>query len=590
MPTPLKFGPEFLVNTSTANRQYGPATATLPDGRFVITWTDESSDIWGNEVRAQIYNADGSKAGAEFLVNTTTDRDQDTTAITTLASGGFVIGWTNRIDIDGEFYGMSIRAQMFNADGTRAGTELVVNTAAAYWYDDVSLAALADGGFAASWTYAGEDGGDAMGTAIHAQRFASDGRKTGAEFLVNTTVEDFQGRSKIAGLDDGRFVVTWSDRSETGESVFDADIRMQVFNADGTKAGTEVLVNTTVVYEQTRSTITVLTDGRILIAWEDNQQTGGASPSNTLRAQVFNADGTRFGTELLLKINTDGWNYNPAITAVADGLFAITWRDGDIRAQVFDTNGTAMGQQIIVNTTTNLGQFNPDIDTMADGRLIVTWTDESQTGGDQDAWAVRGQILDPRDAPTNLNGTDLADRLVGTAWADRLGGGAGNDTLIGEAGNDRIRGDAGNDSLAGGAGNDTLFGGAGNDRLKGDAGDDRLVGEAGNDKITGGLGRDVMTGGLGADDFIFASAAEIGSGATRDIITDFQTGLDDIDLRALQTDGRFIGNAAFTSTAGEVRYSVTTGLVVGDLNGDGVADWTLNIANKAALTAADFLF
>ena len=589
MPTPLKFGPEFLVNTVTKGSQYGPATATLPDGRFVVAWSDQSSDIWGNDVRAQIFNADGSKAGSEFLVNTTADRDQDTTAITTLASGGFVIGWTNRIDIDGEFFGASIRAQMYNADGTRAGTELVVNTAAAYWFDHVSLAALADGGFSASWTYAGEEGGDAIRTAIHAQRFASDGRKTGAEFLVNTTVDDFQARSDIVGLDDGRFVVTWSDRSETGDSDFDADIRMQVFNADGTKVGTEVLVNTTVMYEQTRSTITVLTDGRFVVAWEDNARTGGFNPTNALRAQVFNADGTRFGTELLLKITTDIWSYTPAITAVADGLFAIAWRDGDIRAQVFDTNGTAMGQEIIVNTTTYHGQ-SPDIDTLADGRLIVTWEDQSQTGGDQNSWAVRGQILDPRGAPTNLNGTDLADRLVGTAFDDRMTGGLGPDTLDGADGADRIRGGDGQDSLLGGTGDDTLMGDDGNDRIRGGDGDDRLVGGVGNDKLTGGLGRDIQTGGAGADDFIFATAAEIGHGATRDIITDFETAFDDIDLRALKTDGTFIGAAAFSGHAGEVRYVQSTGIVSGDLNGDGVADWSLNITNKAALTAADFLF
>jgi hypothetical protein len=70
-----KAGGEFLVNTTTTGDQYGSAVTALGDGRFVVTWTDDSAtggDTSGGAVRGQIFNADGGKAGGEFLVNTTT--------------------------------------------------------------------------------------------------------------------------------------------------------------------------------------------------------------------------------------------------------------------------------------------------------------------------------------------------------------------------------------------------------------------------------------------------------------------------------------------------------------------------------------
>ena len=277
-------------------------------------------------------------------------------------------------------------------------------------------------------------------------------------------------------------------------------------------------------------------------------------------------------------------------TPLNDGRFVRAWENDGIHAQVFNADGSASGAAVEVATTLPFWAANPTIDMLADGRLIVSWVDRKSTGDDPEDYAIRAQILDPRDAAVSLHGTNLADHYIGTRWADRLSGGAGNDTLIGATGNDGLKGEDGNDSLLGGDGNDTIFGGNGNDDMQGDAGADRLVGGAGNDKIAGGLGRDVMTGGLGADTFIFASAADIGNGTTRDIISDFQSGVDDIDLRALKTDGTFIGNAAFSGTAGEVRYLQTTGILSGDLNGDGVADWSLNITNKAALVAHDLLF
>ncbi|SEK01726.1 Ca2+-binding protein, RTX toxin-related [Sphingobium sp. AP50] len=75
---------------------------------------------------------------------------------------------------------------------------------------------------------------------------------------------------------------------------------------------------------------------------------------------------------------------------------------------------------------------------------------------------------------------------------------------------------------------DLLFGGAGDDQMIGDDGDDDLRGDAGNDWIDGGRGDDILSGGAGADVFYY-SLRPFG----QDVITDFEVGVDKIDLSAL---------------------------------------------------------
>ena len=105
--------------------------------------------------------------------------------------------------------------------------------------------------------------------------------------------------------------------------------------------------------------------------------------------------------------------------------------------------------------------------------------------------------------------------------------------------------------MAGGGGNDDLKGGGGADRLKGGAGFDTLNGGNGDDLLVGGEGDDGMTGGDGADLFRFG----LGDGAGRDVIADFETGLDAIELVGLTADyarARFGAVLTLVETGGEI--------------------------------------
>ena len=129
---------------------------------------------------------------------------------------------------------------------------------------------------------------------------------------------------------------------------------------------------------------------------------------------------------------------------------------------------------------------------------------------------------------------------------------------------------------------------------------------AGNDLLTGGLGHDLLTGGAGNDVFDFNSVDESPVGAgLRDIITDFQSGQDKIDLSSIDTNPtkrgdqgfRFIGTQSFDGKTSELRYQTfdqpgtanDITVISGDINGDKVADFEIELTGIVKLISGDFL-
>ncbi|TCQ29005.1 calcium-binding protein [Rhizobium sp. PP-CC-3G-465] len=204
----------------------------------------------------------------------------------------------------------------------------------------------------------------------------------------------------------------------------------------------------------------------------------------------------------------------------------------------------------------------------------------------QDAYASqRGKGVDiDLDKGTATIDSDQIEVLVnienasGTNSADDITGSADRNVLKGFGGADNLYGLEGNDGLYGGAGNDVLYGGSGADDL------------------TGGIGRDYLNGGTGADIFYFDTLIDSRVGSGRDVIADFTASEGDlIDLSGIDANTRsggnqtfdYIGNDGFSRHAGELRFS--NGILSGDVNGDGRADFEVSVSGVTKMYADDFI-
>ncbi|MGD9809708.1 MAG: calcium-binding protein [Sphingobium sp.] len=201
------------------------------------------------------------------------------------------------------------------------------------------------------------------------------------------------------------------------------------------------------------------------------------------------------------------------------------------------------------------------------------------------------------DDPTTT-GTELDDILRGSYADETFMGYAGNDIIYAGSGKDNVRAGDGDDQVFGGAGNDRIDGGKGNDSLIGGDGDDYILGGDGNDVLQGGLGRDGLVGGKGADIFVFADIAD-STKASADFIKDFSSAQGDkidvsgIDAIAGGSDDAFTLVSSFSGTAGElvIAYNarVHSSYVMGDVDGDGKADFQINVQNAHLTGVGDLV-
>jgi len=291
--------------------------------------------------------AGATKIGSEFQVNTYITGYQSEPSVTSLSNGQFVVTWKSSDGQDGD--GNGVYGQVFNADGRKNGSEFQVNTYTTDDQDSPSVASLTNGQFVVTWDSLGQDGD---GWGIYGQIFNADGTKSGSEFQVNTYTANFQDSSSIASLNNDKFVVTWKSLGQDGSGYY--GIYGQIFNADGTKSGSEFQINTYVTDRQINPAIASLTNGQFVVAWESDGQDGDAWG---VYGQVFNADGTKNGSEF--PVNTDNMLFHPSAASLSNDKFIITWSSVSGNSSVY---GQIFGTDIISSSSSSTRQSESPTD------------------------------------------------------------------------------------------------------------------------------------------------------------------------------------------------------------------------------------
>lgn len=369
-------GAEITVNSTYARRQYDPDAAKLANGNHIVTWIEATTGTSANRLlKGQIYAPDGTPVGGELNFSWNGGHGP---VVAGLAGGGFVLAYASG----------GLVAQLFDDDGVPAGPafNIIHSTVSAFSQGAPDIAALPGGGFAIVWEDERTAGGDTSRLGVHLRVFDQDGAAVGGDVLVNTATFRSQFDASIAVLGSGGYVVSWTDSGPGGL------IKAQIFNADGTRLGTEFVVSGG-AYGSVGSSVTALANGNFAVAWYESQ---------AHHVQVFTPAGVPVGPQASVASNLGGVQTGPELAALSDGGYAIVWTtegadapgDGSGRAvavQVYTAGGEADGGPRLVNSQTNGDQLDPAILGLADGRFLVAWSDVNGAGDDDDE--VRAQIF-----------------------------------------------------------------------------------------------------------------------------------------------------------------------------------------------------
>lgn len=144
------------------------------------------------------------------------------------------------------------------------------------------------------------------------------------EFRINTTRAWDQDQPDLAVLADGRIVVTYTDSSQAGDALVGNDVRARILNGDGSAAADDFIVNDepeAVTYFNNRyqnsPAVTALEDGGFAISWRDTRGTTDTAFFSNAVVQRFNADGTENGDFQVVFPYLDG-NGSPLDAATSD--------------------------------------------------------------------------------------------------------------------------------------------------------------------------------------------------------------------------------------------------------------------------------
>ena len=327
------------------------------------------------------------------------------------------------------------------------------------------------------------------------------------------------------------------------------DVILKIVDSAGVVLDTKSVTG----HAASRPDVARLADGRFLIVWTEFTTSADAF------GRIYDPATLSFSGAAFAIVSGPGDQGVATVAGLPDGGFVATWTEvpaganaGTVHARRFDATGAPAGDPFLLDTGTP-GQAFTVVDANSAGAIFAVWNDFSgEATTDTQPPGLQGQFLQALTEP--VVGTNGNDQIQATGLSEVINGLKGNDTV----------------HAAGG-----------------------------DDIITGGRGRDLLFGEAGADRFDYNSLADSKLGAAlRDVIKDFRHSEGDrIDLKTIDADTdasagnqkfKFIGSAAFTGTDRELRFA--NGVVQGDTNGDGIAEFEIKVqTGGVVLVAGDFV-
>jgi hypothetical protein len=255
----LAAGPEFRVNTLTAGCQQLPAVAADFNGNFVVVWQSDQDPGGGTGVYARRYNRAGTALdAAEFRVHATASGNQARPAVAVAPDGRFLVVWQS--DQPGGSQGWDILAQAYNAGGTTAGVETLVNslTAGAQSSPRAAYLSAPTAGFAVVWESAG---------AVLTRRLGITGATLdAADRQVNTTATGFQRSPAVAADPSGNYAIVWESWGADGST---SRVLGRRFQGVSPLNATDLTIDASVAATQQRNpAVSSDTLGNWLVSWD----------------------------------------------------------------------------------------------------------------------------------------------------------------------------------------------------------------------------------------------------------------------------------------------------------------------------------
>lgn len=389
-------GEEFQVNTNKDTRQLVPVAAYGPSGVSLVVWENDRHGILGRIYDRQgapltgelalvpNKNLPGIPAHGEVLV-------RKEPALAYLPNGEFLLFWTeekaylnldyfyeNRQLLDQDVYG-----QRFSAFGVPQGERFRVNSTTAGLQHKPQVAIKA-GGIVVIW----ENGESARNsTSVQGRLLTRRGQPTSDEFRIDSGSADEIWNLALAANNSGDFLVAWESNHVDGPNIL-----ARIFDRDATAIGSEQVVNTITLGRQRRPAALAIRNGDFLVAWQGYLE---GTSYHGINGQFLNSAGARIGSEFPISKGIGQVQISPALAMLPSGNIVVAWMDWvyttpiGVFAVVIDDVGRTLGDEIKVSRARIYPQYRLSVAASAQGEVLATW--EGRTTRKQSVAARRLQ-------------------------------------------------------------------------------------------------------------------------------------------------------------------------------------------------------
>jgi hypothetical protein len=347
----------FRVNQEGAEQQERPSVTMLNDGGAAFVW--ESGKQGFQHIYARFLTGAGTWETGDVMVNAPTNVFQLESTATTLTNGNVVVAWSTFNQVSGSSL-RDVYFQILTPAGAKTGEEVLVNQATTFNQRSAALAPLSDGRFVVVWV--SEQQRFENSVDIYARVYSATGVPVGSEFLVNSTT-NVCATPSVARAPDGGFAVAWVQRDlQSPGSKW--DVYMRPFSANGF-GGVARRVNTQLQGDQYTPRISAMgTD--YLMVWTSLGQDGS---NEGVYGQFLRGDGTPAGGEFRVNSTVISQQMHPAVASDGVERFLTVWT-----SFVGGTGSFDLYAQRYVNTSAPLPPpGSPMVTVLSSNSLSISW-------------------------------------------------------------------------------------------------------------------------------------------------------------------------------------------------------------------------
>jgi hypothetical protein len=439
-------GTQYAIAGSLPGDQIFPDVALNNNGGYIV-WQDNITDGSGWGISAMKLTSTLSGSGDVFRVNVNGTNDQVHAHVALLKNGGAAFVWQGAPKNVNHIYARFLNSSSLWLNSTDVLVSAYTNSSS--FQINPAVATLSNGNVIVVWSSYDQAGSSSM-MDVYGQMLSTNGSRIGTNFLVNQFTQYNQRNPTVAALNNGGFVVAWVSEQETAVSPDwgnnttvsntpsalmsmaqpSVDIYARIYGVSGSNAvasTSEFLVDTG-NNPCSSPAVAAASDSSYMVTWCAKNLNNPSSDWDIYERSFTNGNG---GLVNLVNSYTFGDQYNPRISSIGGDyliLFTSLGQDGSregVYGQYVHEGDSLVGNEFLVNTTTLGQQMQPAVASDGVGQFLTIWTSFTFTANDFDLFAQRyantSALLEPMAAPCvwapfDLNSSGVYQPTLVVSW------------------------------------------------------------------------------------------------------------------------------------------------------------------------------